>query len=113
MRVSVVGAVTALLLCASAASAQVADGVYNFINCSGAALEGQVTVKGDKITFYESRCTLTNPEPVRGMTGAVLYDAQCTGEGTDWTDRMLLMPTDSGEMIRVESGFALSYKSCQ
>ncbi len=113
MRSSALGVMTALLFSASAAIAQVADGEYNFIDCSGRALEGRVTIEGDKITFYETRCTLTNPEPVRGMEGAVLYDSECTGEGTTWTDRLLLMPEEGGGMIRVESGFALSYQRCE
>ena len=70
-------------------------------------------IAGDRIDFYESTCTLADPVAVRAMTGAVLYDATCTGEGETWSKRILLMPAMEGGLIRVEDGLALIYRRCE
>ena len=95
----------------AAALAQI-EGSFAMDCAAGALSEDRVEVMGTVIFFHESRCKLTNPVPVRGMTDAVLYDVECSGEGEVWIRRILLMPSFDGGLIRVEDGLALTYLRC-
>ena len=57
--------------------------------------------------FYgvESACTLTRPTPVNGMN-AVLFDAECTGEGETYGFRVMFMPL--GERLAMIQDGAIS-----
>ena len=88
------------------------DGVFD-TDCSAEVSEMRVTIARGEISFWESSCRLTNPVNVRDIDGAVLYDAVCSGEGEEWTLRMLLMPGHDGGLIRVVSGFAITYDRCR
>ncbi|WP_101067735.1 hypothetical protein [Roseovarius salinarum] len=101
----------ALVLFAGAVYPADLEGTYA-LNCAKALDDGKVRIAGDTIRFWESTCRLTNPVPVRDMTGAVLYDMVCRGEGQEWASRVLLMPTDDG-LVRVEAGFAMTYERCR
>lgn len=100
-----------LVLLPSVARAQY-DGTYAVDCAAGAGSETRIGIEGDSIRFHESICRLANPVTVRGMTGATLFDATCTGEGETWAKRILLMPGSEGGLVRVEDGFAMTYARC-
>ncbi|MEO0391351.1 MAG: hypothetical protein AAF218_10495 [Pseudomonadota bacterium] len=64
--------------------------------------------------FYgvESACELTNPVAVRDM-GATLYDGVCSAEGTEYTERLMIMTAFDGAVIVVRKGFASRLLPCQ
>ena len=68
------------------------DGRYELDACTGRVGESTITLSDYTIAYWESRCDLSAPMPVRGMGEAVLYDATCAGEGETWERRLMLMP---------------------
>ncbi|RVT87331.1 hypothetical protein DXV76_04410 [Rhodobacteraceae bacterium CCMM004] len=72
---------------------------------------GALKIEGDSFTGAESTCDLTLPVNVRDMN-AVLYDMRCTGEGDEWTQRVLLMTAADGGLIMLLNGFAFKYDAC-
>lgn len=103
----------AILALLPAIAAAQEDGRYSTDPACPKMSDGEIALDGTTITFHESSCDLTDPVTVRGLTGAVLYDAVCTGEGETWTRRMMLMPSADGGLVRVEDGFALTYARCE
>lgn len=99
---------------ATAALAQaLPQGSYELNGCSGNPYsDGVMELNGSQILFYESACTVSNPEPVRGMEGAYLYDAQCSGEGENWTARYLIMPGWDNAVVFVQENWAAVYDYC-
>ena len=69
-------------------------------------------IAGDTMFGIESACRLTNPVAVRDM-GAVLFDAECSGEGETWRDRRLLMIDADGALVYVRDGFAQVLPRCR
>ncbi|GGL80493.1 hypothetical protein [Wenxinia marina] len=104
-------ALAALAVAPGLAAAQVADGLYEIGQCAGVS-DAQARLSGSVIEFWESRCDLTVPVNVRDMGGATLYDAVCTGEGQEWSRRMLLMQGPDGRLVVVQAGFATTYQRC-
>ena len=97
------------------------DGVYKQNANAECALVG---VDGGAIEiregiFYgvESECRMTRPVNVVDMD-AVLFTMQCSGEGTSWTERAMLMKpaqADEGKpdgLIMVWDGYAFVYEGC-
>lgn len=105
-----------LIYCAiifpSQSISQPLSGVYDF-ECKKEVSDSRIELRGTEIKFWESTCKLTDPVEVRGMRGATLFDAVCTGEGEEWSYRMLLMPTSRGGLIRLEEGLAVEYVRCE
>lgn len=93
------------------AAGQGLDGTYA-PDCADPASDSRLTIAGPEVRFHESTCILTDPVAVRGMSGAVLHDLACTGEGESWTRRILLMPGLDGGLVRVEEGLAWTYARC-
>ena len=54
---------------------------------------------------------MTRPVNVRDMD-AVLYDMECSGDGTDWIRRAMLMNASDGGLILVWDGYAFKYDRC-
>lgn len=71
---------------------------------------GALAIEGDVFKGVESQCQLTNPVPVTGMD-AILYDAECAGEGETYSYRMMLMRLPEGVAV-IEDGFVNPLKSC-
>ncbi len=108
-----------LLLLATPLAAQSLDGRYYWAGsdpargCTpNAYSEGSITLDGGQVFFVESHCALTNRVAIRDMNGAFLYDAQCSGEGDTWTERMLVYPTSDGVAV-LSRGAARVYTRCQ
>jgi hypothetical protein len=59
----------------------------------------------------EDQCRLTNSVPVTGMD-AILYDADCTGEGETTSYRLMLMRTPEGVAL-IEDGSVIPLVRCE
>jgi len=100
-----------------AASANPFDGVYKqtanaecaLVGVDGGALE----IKDGIFYGVESECRMTRPVNVVDME-ATLYTMQCTGEGSVWTERAMLMKPaeDPDGLIMVWDGYAFVYEAC-
>ncbi len=73
---------------------------------------GALKIEDDVLYGVENRCTMTRPVNVRDMA-AVLYDMECTGEGTEFTGRAMFMTAADGGLILVWDGFAYKYDACE
>jgi hypothetical protein len=87
-------------------------GAFDSISCAEAYTDSRAQFSNNLIEFHEASCSLTNPVLVRGMTDAVLFDANCSGEGEQWTIRLMIMPGYGGNAIVVQSGQTTTYKRC-
>jgi hypothetical protein len=92
------------------------DGLYGFDGWSCKSEElgmdgGALGVVDGYLHGLENTCELTNPTNVRGMD-AILYDAVCSGEGMQSTERMMLMRYDGGIYL-IRNGSAAEWRSCQ
>lgn len=90
----------------------VRDGIYDAYDCAAPVSDQRVTLKGNRISFYESACDLANPVRVRGIEGAYLFDARCAGEGMEWDARYLLMHSHDGGLIVLGSQWAERHARC-
>lgn len=80
-------------------------------NCKNIGEDGgAVAVKNGEIWGVESLCQLSKPLPINGMD-AVLYDADCGGEGEQWTERVMLMKADFGIYL-IKDSFVSEWESC-
>ena len=68
----------------------------------------------------ENQCRMTRPVNVVDMD-ATLYTMECSGEGTAWTERAMLMhaapepgadPEAPRDLIMIWNGFAFKYARC-
>lgn len=74
---------------------------------------GAVGVMGDRIVFVEGGCQLTNPVQVNGM-GAILYDGRCAQEGTEYSERILLMRrNDPFGLYVITDGHVAEWSVCE
>ncbi|WP_071675148.1 hypothetical protein [Nioella nitratireducens] len=97
----------------TAAAQEVPQGRFELETCSGNPYsDGVLEITGREILFYESACSLSNPEPVRGMEAAYLWDGQCAGEGESWTARYLIMPDWENGLVFVQEHWAATYAYC-
>jgi hypothetical protein len=80
-------------------------------DCASVGLDGgALAIEGDTFKGVENQCKLTNPMPVTGMD-AILYDAECSGEGETVSYRMMVMRLPEGVAI-IEDGFINPLKLC-
>lgn len=105
----------AFFLCvtlAAPALAAPAKGVYDGFDCAAPVGDQRVTLWDDRISYYETSCRLSLPQPVDGMADAMLYWAECRGEGQEWRERTLLMTRMGGDLIIVGDGWSDRYRPC-
>ena len=106
-----------LIATAAPAAAGPFDGVYrpegaSSWDCTAIGSDGgALAVRDDVFYGLESACQLTNPVQVNGMS-AVLYDANCNGEGESYVKRMMLMRVPEGLAV-IEDGFVNVLKACE
>lgn len=101
----------------AALSADTFDGVYKQTANSECALVGADggSLKIEDNIFYgvEVECRMTSPIDVSDMD-ATLYEMQCTGEGSTWTERAMLMADADDEGIyMIWNGYAFRYDRCE
>ena len=93
------------------------DGVYKQTanaECSLVGADGG-SLKIEENIFYgvEVECRMTSPIDIVDME-ATLYDMQCTGEGSTWTERAMLMAdAQSDGIYMVWDGYAFRYDRCE
>jgi len=89
-----------------------ADGTYDGFNCAAPVSDQRIVLRGNELSFYETNCLLSNPQGLRGLTGPVLVDATCTGEGEGWQTRYIMLQTNDGGITLMGEGFAEKYVRC-
>lgn len=92
------------------------DGVYKQTANAECALVGvdggSVKIEDDIFYGVEAQCRLTNPVEIEGM-GAILYDMACTGEGSTWEERAILMQdAQQPGILMIWDGYAFRYERC-
>ncbi|NNU81387.1 hypothetical protein HMH01_13170 [Halovulum dunhuangense] len=101
-----------MILLSGPAGAAPADGVYDGFDCKAPVSDQRVTLRGDRISYYETSCRLTDPVSVAGWGDATLFWAECRGEGQEWRERTLVMTRMGGDLIVVGDGWAERYAPC-
>lgn len=89
----------------------VPDGTFDATSCANAS-DGRVVLRGNELSFHESFCALSNPQGLRGLTGPVLVDASCSGEGETWQTRFILSAASDGGLAIISDGSAMFYARC-
>lgn len=105
------------LTCVGTAAATPFDGIYrpagmDWWSCQDVGMDGgAVAVRNNVLYGVESYCELTNPTNVRGIS-AVLYDAVCAAEGSEYSYRVMLMTHPEGIFV-VQDGFVADWRQCR
>ena len=86
-------------------------GVQGCVVGEGDVPGAAIRIEGGQFFGVESVCQLADPTNIRGMD-AMLFDLQCAGEGTEWSERILLMKMDDGSLLRVVNGLAFANPPC-
>lgn len=105
-------------LLVSVAAAGPFDGLYSPKMLEGEAWDcksvgmdgGALSIKDDVFEGVESQCKLTNPRQFDGFD-AVLYDAECTGEGETYTLPTLMVKTVDGVAV-IQEGYVSELVAC-
>ena len=97
---------------AHAGPAGLQDGTYDATSCTPQFSDTRFKVEGNNLSFFESFCTLSNPQSLRNVPGAILLDATCEGEGESWSSRFILMQTRDGGMTLLQEGWGDYYARC-
>ncbi|MDR6307270.1 hypothetical protein [Pacificitalea manganoxidans] len=90
------------------------DGLYMMTpeaDCSVLGLGGALKIEDGVFYGAESRCEMQDPVEIRDMRAA-LYDMQCKGEGTEWSERAMVMRAADDGLILVWDGYAFHYQQC-
>lgn len=72
---------------------------------------GAFEIDGNVVISLERYCTLSNPVNVSRMS-AVLFDAECAVEGTEYAERIMLMPSNIG-VFHVTDNFVAEWQRCE
>ena len=72
---------------------------------------GAFQIKENSLTTVETVCTLTNPS-MPSASGAVTFDASCSGEGMEWPDHYTIEKTDFGVVVTGEDGYSSDWQRC-
>jgi len=92
------------------------DGTYRQnanADCGLVGVDGGALRIEDGI-FYgvENECRMTRPVNVVDMD-ATLYTMECSGEGTRWTERAMVMEAAEGDgIVMIWDGYAFRYDRC-
>jgi hypothetical protein len=105
-----------LTVVATPALADGFDGTYrpagSSWDCQSIGSDGGAMAVRDGMFFgLENTCKLTNPTQVNGMN-AVLFDAECNGEGEAYSYRMMLMTLPDGIAV-ITDGSVNAYERCE
>ncbi len=69
-----------------------------------------MAIQGNVLIKTENGCTLTDPVRVNGMN-AILYNGKCAIEGTEYSERVMLMKNEHGVYV-IRDGFVLDLIHC-
>jgi hypothetical protein len=105
---------TVLIFISNIATAGNFDGDYILegYSCEDAGLFGR-TINGKEFFNDESFCELNSETNIRGMD-AVLFDAMCSSEGEDYTQRIMFMKSvePQGAIYIVNDGWSGHFLRC-
>lgn len=109
---------TLALMSASSLAAQSLDGLY-FDDYSDPAeacsqfgmTDAAIEIESNRVTFFETVCTLSNPVDIREMP-ATIYEAACNMEGEMSNERMIIYEVLGGIAI-LHAGAARTYMRCE
>ncbi len=92
------------------------DGTYRLsaeADCGKVGEEGgALRIAEGVLTGVDSSCRMTEPVDVLDLD-ATLYTMQCAGEGTQWTERaMLMQPAEGDGIFLLWRGYAFRYERC-
>ena len=80
-------------------------------NCTDIGMaNGAISIQDNVLIATETYCELTDPVRVNGMN-AVLYNGICASEGTEYSERIMLMKNDHGVYV-IWHGYALDLIHC-
>lgn len=104
----------AAICTASSLSAQSLWGVYDISAeaCASEFSDGRMEITPTKIIGMEGSCALTNPTSLRDLPNATLFDAKCTGEGAEWSYRVMLAVDYDGSLLRYTNDGFWKYPRC-
>lgn len=108
-------ALTASLL-ASGVAAQSIYGTFDMSAeaCASDMSDGRFELTPTAVYHWEGSCQLTNPTNLRDMPKAKLFDAKCSGEGSEWTYRVMYAPSyDGNTLLRYTADGFWTYVRCQ
>ena len=90
------------------------QGIFQWNGCTDLSeyVDTRVEIDGNRIAVHEGACRLTNPVAIRDMEDAYLYDGECWVEGSQLTERFMIMPGHGGRLVVVREGRALTYEYC-
>ncbi len=92
------------------------DGIYKQTPTSDCAAiganGGSLKISSGIFTGVDMECLLARPVSVVNMD-AKLFDMQCTGDGSRWTERAMIMNAADGGLIMVWNGYAFHYDRCE
>lgn len=99
---------------ASTLSARSLTGVYDISPeaCASEFSDGRMEITPTKIQGMEGACDLTNPTSLRDLPNATLFDAVCSGEGMEWSYRVMLAVDYDGALLRYTNDGFWRYPRC-
>jgi len=110
--------VCAAVLIAAIATATPFDGLYKLVDGSWSCNpedigmdSGALSLQDGYLHGIENSCELTEPTNVRGMD-AVLYDALCSGEGEQYSYRLMILRHEQGIYL-VQDDYVAEWHNCQ
>ncbi len=100
---------------AYAAGAGPFDGVYKQsaeADCAAIGEDGgALRIESGVFTGVDNSCRMERPVSIVDMD-AKIYDMICTGEGSDWQARAIVMRAVDGGIIMMWDGYAFKYEAC-
>lgn len=93
------------------------DGVYKQTansECTLVGVDGG-SLKIEESIFYgvEVECRMARPVDINDMN-ATIYHMECSGEGSTWTERAIMMDDAEGTGIyMIWDGYAFRYERCE
>lgn len=107
---------TAALILPVVAQAGPFDGTYRIAANADCALVGQdggaIRIADGQFEGVENTCRMTKPVDVNDMD-AQLFTLECSGEGSTWTERLMVMNKAEGNgIILIWDGYAFVYERC-
>ena len=114
--VRLVGLGLSIALHAAALGATPFDGAYDRSHdaCRKEFSDTRTIIEGNSQQVWEGHCTLSNPTRIRDMPYAILYDANCSQEGTRYYSRTLIFTLGAGnpDLGVLSNGYLSLYYRC-
>jgi len=83
--------------------AQEFDGVYEYAFCTGDPSMVALVIEGEAMSFYETPCTLTDPQPQDEPAGAISYFLSCDYGGASPQENRVVMSRDADGVVTMDN----------